>query len=754
MLEPGDEIDVWVVDKALGRGGMGSVYRCHNKRAKRILAAVKVLEQSVRASPNAEARFVREAEILFSLDHPNIVKVRNVRMDGAMPFIEMEFVEGESLEDRLNRGPLGMSSVLDLSAQLADAVAYLHDKGIRHRDIKPANVLLRSDGMPKLVDFGIAMEEESSRLTQGGMMFGSVAYAPPEWINPDTLDPSLWDMYALGVVIWEMCTGAVAFPVPDGGSVRQQVMNVMVKKQGHAPLDPGPDFPQGFRDLVGEMTRSEMAERCTDMGAVRDRLAALLEAHGGNNSLLVRRRARPGASETYVPLESDEGMLAAAAVAHASAGSSAVGQTLLPPDLEEPPPPEPPPREFSDSPLSQTLANAPTLPPSLPPPAAEPVQRGLGVAVGLGLGLLAGGVLLAGAAVFLMSSDTPEPSGPTTVVDGAVVPPRDVRLTVTGATLPVSQVQLSGSEAEQIDGAWLVRGVPIGTAHWRIVQGEDCTCGQQCPPTCAELTGTLTVEAGEGAAELSVEAVPAAPRDVRLDVTPKGQAFTATLGGLASSSGQWADAWPGTYELVVSSGSCLEADLGCQTRGDCPDGCSSVRQQVEVEAADGALAVPVSLAQIAASPTQQPMKRSPETSAPTSPTAARVEPETKVAAGSAKLVTAGQFATWLAANPAWQRDAAISAGLADERYLRRWEGDTPPDASAVLVDVSWYAAEAFCKGRGGLAGTGDAPTTWSDTRMPALEFRGKTPALIDNLGTQLPAQGAKANSFAGVRCKR
>ena len=105
VLNPGDEIDIWVVERALGQGGMGSVYRCHNREARRILAAIKVLDPSVSRVPSAKARFVREAEILFRLDHPGIVKVRNVRMEIDTPYLEMEFVDGVGLNERIGDGP-------------------------------------------------------------------------------------------------------------------------------------------------------------------------------------------------------------------------------------------------------------------------------------------------------------------------------------------------------------------------------------------------------------------------------------------------------------------------------------------------------------------------------------------------------------------------------------------------------------------------------------------------------------------------
>jgi serine/threonine protein kinase len=105
VLSPGSPIDIWVVERALGQGGMGSVYRCYNRDAPRILAAVKVLDAGMSRIQSVKARFVREAEILFTLNHRHIVKVRNVRMEGELPYIEMEFINGESWRPASTRAP-------------------------------------------------------------------------------------------------------------------------------------------------------------------------------------------------------------------------------------------------------------------------------------------------------------------------------------------------------------------------------------------------------------------------------------------------------------------------------------------------------------------------------------------------------------------------------------------------------------------------------------------------------------------------
>jgi predicted Ser/Thr protein kinase len=270
-----DAIDIWVVERALGHGGMGSVYRCHNRDARRILAAIKVLDYGLQRSSKARARFVREAEILFSLDHPHIVKVRNVRLDADPPYLEMEFVEGGSLERRILAGPVAPEDVVRWLGQLASALAYLHARGIRHRDVEPSNVLVNLQGNATLVDFGIATEADGNTITESGQAMGSVAYVPPEWVQMGRQDPVLWDIYALGVCAWEALTGRTAFGVPSGGMSTQRFYQVLTAKQGHPPLAPGPDVPIGLRELVRAMTDSDPRTRIASADEVLRRVGLI-----------------------------------------------------------------------------------------------------------------------------------------------------------------------------------------------------------------------------------------------------------------------------------------------------------------------------------------------------------------------------------------------------------------------------------------------------------------------------------------------
>lgn len=272
MLQAGSQIGRWVVEVSLGAGGMGSVYRCHNADASRIKAAVKVL--AAHSVPDAEARFRREAEILCRLNHPNIVRVRDVSISTTPAFLVMELIAGQSLEARLHDGPMSQRQAVAIAANMASAMAHAHAHGIFHRDIKPANILIDKQAQARIVDFGIAVESDVTRLTQSGFMApATVIYAPPEWLSDGDPTPALWDIYSLGVVLYECLTGVAPFSLQSSGSSKQQLLKLALSKQGHPPLDIGPDFPPALRELVAGMTDADPEQRLPSMETVLERLS-------------------------------------------------------------------------------------------------------------------------------------------------------------------------------------------------------------------------------------------------------------------------------------------------------------------------------------------------------------------------------------------------------------------------------------------------------------------------------------------------
>ena len=154
-LTPGTRLGAYEVTAQIGEGGMGQVYRATDTRLKRQVA-IKILPPSLAADPDRLARFQREAEVLASLNHPNIAGIYGLEESGGMTALVMELVEGDDLSQRLARGAIPVDEALPIARQIADAVEAAHEQGIIHRDLKPANIKVRPDGTVKVLDFGLA----------------------------------------------------------------------------------------------------------------------------------------------------------------------------------------------------------------------------------------------------------------------------------------------------------------------------------------------------------------------------------------------------------------------------------------------------------------------------------------------------------------------------------------------------------------------------------------------------------------------
>ena len=223
-LSPGTRLGAYEVIAQIGEGGMGEVYRATDTKLKRDVA-VKVLPKSLAGDPERLARFQREAEVLASLNHPNIAAIYGLEDSADMKALVMKLVEGPTLADRIAQGAIPVDEALPIAKQIAEALEAAHEQGIIHRDLKPANVKVRRDGTVKVLDFGLAKAMEPAGtspsmsqsptittpvMTQAGMILGTAAYMSPEQARGKPVDKRA-DIWAFGVVLYEMLTGRRAF---------------------------------------------------------------------------------------------------------------------------------------------------------------------------------------------------------------------------------------------------------------------------------------------------------------------------------------------------------------------------------------------------------------------------------------------------------------------------------------------------------------------------------------------------------------
>lgn len=213
MPDPPGHIGLYEVLEPIGSGGMGTVYRAHHAETGEIVA-LKVLRTDFADDPLYLRRFQREAEIAQSLTSPHIVQTLDAGVDEGTPYIAMELIEGKSLAAYMRRaGPLSVEEALDITLQIAQGLGAAHQQGVVHRDISPQNILMTREGIAKIADFGIARSDASTTLTATAAFIGKPAYASPEMLLHGRADIR-GDIYALGVILFEMLSGRPPFIAP------------------------------------------------------------------------------------------------------------------------------------------------------------------------------------------------------------------------------------------------------------------------------------------------------------------------------------------------------------------------------------------------------------------------------------------------------------------------------------------------------------------------------------------------------------
>src|SRR5436190_4488843 len=264
----GQTIGHYKISEPIGTGGMGEVYLATDVIAGR-KAALKLLPLRFTGDTGRLNRFQHEAHAVVALNHPNILTVYEIGEDHSIHYIASELIEGETLRDRLTRGPMQLSEAVDVAIQVASALAAAHQTGIVHRDIKPENIMLRPDGYVKVLDFGIAklaeqevpatMPKDEALLlveTNLGSILGTVRYMSPEQASGGHVDKST-DIWSLGVVLYEMLTGHAPFT----GDTPKEVMSAILE------IEPPPltryiaRDPAELQQIINKTLRKDRTER-------------------------------------------------------------------------------------------------------------------------------------------------------------------------------------------------------------------------------------------------------------------------------------------------------------------------------------------------------------------------------------------------------------------------------------------------------------------------------------------------------------
>jgi len=321
-MTPQPSIAHYRITAKLGEGGMGEVYRATDTKLGRDVA-IKILPEAFAQDPDRMARFAREAQVLASLNHPNIATIYGVENAGGMSVLVMELVEGPTLAERIAPGPLPAEEALPIARQIAEALEAAHERGIVHRDLKPANIKITgpasgNPGQVKVLDFGLAKAPEATgsgdpknsptltmRATQAGVIMGTAGYMSPEQAAGQPVDKRA-DIWAYGVVLWEMLTGR---PLFEGETVSHTLADVLRAEIDLNALPPG--TPAVARTILRRCLDRKLKTRLRDIGEARIAIDEYLA-----NPAEAEAEAKPQAA-TRKPMAwmAATGVLAVAAIA-------------------------------------------------------------------------------------------------------------------------------------------------------------------------------------------------------------------------------------------------------------------------------------------------------------------------------------------------------------------------------------------------------------------------------------------------------
>ncbi len=273
-LPEGTQIDQYKIVSRLGAGSMGEVYIAEDTTLGRKVA-LKLLPAIFAHDEQSKARFIREAKVAASLDHPNIVTVHQIGECERRPYIAMQLIDGKSLHDVLLDGKPSLRRALGIAMQICAGLKTAHDAGIIHRDIKPANILIDKNHIVRLVDFGLARAVDDHALTSTGTFLGTFKYASPEQIKARPVD-SRSDLFSFGIVLYELLTGKLPFKGEDTAALIYSIAH-----KAPEPLDTDTDeIPKGLQDVINKALAKEPTERYQSAAEISTAIRHVARDHG------------------------------------------------------------------------------------------------------------------------------------------------------------------------------------------------------------------------------------------------------------------------------------------------------------------------------------------------------------------------------------------------------------------------------------------------------------------------------------------
>jgi serine/threonine-protein kinase len=290
-LKPGSRLGRYRLIDLIGEGGMGEVWKAHDDNLDRDVA-IKMLLRGTLGHATRRERFRREALVLSRLSHSGVATIFDFDVQDGFDFLVMEYVAGGTLESQLANGPLPVDQVLGMGASIAEALDNAHRQGILHRDLKPGNIALSTDGHPKILDFGLAVllsgAKTMGRMTQPGMIVGSLPYMAPEQLFGEADDPRT-DIYSLGVLLYEMATGTRPFAKDRPESLMFAIINTAAPSARSIRVE----IPDALDRLIAQCLRKKPDERPESAAVVARALRGIREgAPSGSLALPARDTIR------------------------------------------------------------------------------------------------------------------------------------------------------------------------------------------------------------------------------------------------------------------------------------------------------------------------------------------------------------------------------------------------------------------------------------------------------------------------------